>query len=59
MADLECQGCGNTFNERIVRYYSDEMREERLICPHCQASDFKTMDKESDEKSAYSPQKGG
>lgn len=40
---LECLGCGQTFDERIVRYYSDEMREERLICPHCQKKDFKEV----------------
>jgi DNA-directed RNA polymerase subunit RPC12/RpoP len=38
---LECLSCGQQFDEAVVRYYSDEMREERLMCPHCQCKDFK------------------
>lgn len=40
---LECLGCGQTFDERIVRYYSDEMRQEQLMCPHCQGTDFREV----------------
>jgi DNA-directed RNA polymerase subunit RPC12/RpoP len=40
---LECLSCGQQFDEAVVRYYSDEMREERLMCPHCQCKDFKKV----------------
>lgn len=37
---LKCQGCGYDFNLWVVRYYSDEMHEADLICPHCQSRNF-------------------
>jgi len=48
---LKCLKCHYGFDRAVVRYYSDEMREEKLMCPHCQNLHFEEINKQEEKRS--------
>jgi hypothetical protein len=56
-AKLECLGYHLIFSEWTVRYYSDEMRKEEMMCPDCTKKDFKVIDQKADDEPSQEPEK--